>query len=1698
MLNINFSLMKNAYNFQVHFTSWCKSFSALPFKSNKLYAVLMVCCLPLLVQASPDFSIFYDGSSIQLSDQMGGNDVITVTQVGGDIQFDVPGRTYAINGGATLNFPVSISLAGVDDLVIFGGEGNDVINIGAFVTALPDLNIGGGAGDDVVNFGGDLTFLTDASLDVNLQNDDNIIGTDKIVLAAGVNLRLSGTGEAVLKASQTILVNTGGSVETVDGNLTVEANLQAAPSVGNFQGVRLLGGLLSVTGDGYLTVKGKGGNNAAGFQMGVSITSSAKISGGDIHAVLVQGWGGPSSGARNYGVGVESISEISSLGGSVTVIGNGGGTGPSTFSPGVWVLSGSLVTAGGDGDVTVTGTGCTACDGINHSGIVVGTSNTRITSTNGNVTVSGFGGGTAISGSNFGVDVSAGGFIFAGGAGNVKVTGTAGIGSGGSLKGVSVAAGTAITAQGTGAVTVKGTGRESTGNFNIGVANSGLISSTNADVSVTGFAGGKGVSSSNYGVLIQNVGGMPAAISANGNGKAKVVGNGAYDASGNFNHGVLVSGNLAFIDSDNGNVEVIGTGGGSGASGSNVGVKLELQALIFAGGSGTVSVQGLGGKGTGIGNIGVSVESASLINSGGGNVTVLGTGTGTGISGQNHGVQVTSNVANYSSIQAGTNGNVSVRGTAGNGVTGADNYGVMVTTNGQIISVNGNLEVIGQGGGQAPASNGVGVVVRISGRIVASGAGIVTIKGTGGTGVGPSNIGVLLQNTSLVSSGIGNITITGIEGTSSMSNGIKMTETALISSAANIELIANSILIGSAASITNNSNNTVTLRQFTVGIAINLGPITDPVGGPLNLADAELDRITTGKLVIGNTVSGSITLSSPITRPSQTDMTLITAGAINLDVSSINTAGGLLTFQAAQGVNPKAAGVDVEVGTVAFASGTALNIQINGMVPDAGYNQLNVVGIVNLTGSKLNLSGSFIQPQCSPVIIIKNDGADAVIGTFNGLPEGFVFVNYLGSGKNVSISYVGGDGNDVVLIERVIPIVACPANIVKPNDFGTCGRVIGFLGTPLVTENCGYNAVNNAPAGGLFDIGETKVTWVITDANGNSASCIQTVTINDTEFPTFVCPANVEVLNQEGVDCGAEVDFILTASDNCPGFVVDQNYFSGDVFEMGINYIKATVTDASGNETECNFKITVDPRPEVCNGIDDDCDGYTDELQDWEIDTKLFASDPATLNQYGQSVDMKGDWAITGSNQKNAAGEQRGTAYILYRDATTGAWGQVEQLFPDNTSLGDLFFGAKVAMGNGFCAVSARLDDENGADAGAVYIFQHNGPNPGDWVFYQKILGNTAGEQIGSSLDYFNELLLVGASQNSDVAAEAGAAYLFAQAPVGTGNWNLVKKLEAPDNNLGDHFGYDVAVSGNHAVVTAKDDDEKGLDAGAAYVFGKDQGGANNWGLVKKIIAADGEVDDNFGVSVDLDGAWAVIGANKDDDKGPESGSAYVFYQNQGGVSNWGRYTKLTDYNGGKGEHYGYDVSIDGEYIAVGARWKRVFQSRAGAVFVYHKEVDGWAEFSMLTDPANVYNDQLGSSVVLDNYYILAGIPGEDLPQLLTDCGAVLLFKGVCGDQRPSRVRAENELLGAQELAVRCYPVPFSQNLTIQLDAPTAEFVQVRVFDFMGREVAMLFNDIMEGSRSIQWNAQGLPSGSYFVKVSTASKTVTQSVIHTK
>ena len=79
-------------------------------------------------------------------------------------------------------------------------------------------------------------------------------------------------------------------------------------------------------------------------------------------------------------------------------------------------------------------------------------------------------------------------------------------------------------------------------------------------------------------------------------------------------------------------------------------------------------------------------------------------------------------------------------------------------------------------------------------------------------------------------------------------------------------------------------------------------------------------------------------------------------------------------------------------GNVTLASSTSLVIDLNGTIPGAGYRQLNENGAVSLGGSILNASANFQSAVDDEFIIINNDGGDAVVGIFSGLPEGMTLM----------------------------------------------------------------------------------------------------------------------------------------------------------------------------------------------------------------------------------------------------------------------------------------------------------------------------------------------------------------------------------------------------------------------------------------------------------------------------------------------------------------------------------------------------------------------------------------------------------------------------------------------------------------------------------------------------------------------------------
>nr|MBC8383912.1 hypothetical protein [Candidatus Cloacimonadota bacterium] len=188
------------------------------------------------------------------------------------------------------------------------------------------------------------------------------------------------------------------------------------------------------------------------------------------------------------------------------------------------------------------------------------------------------------------------------------------------------------------------------------------------------------------------------------------------------------------------------------------------------------------------------------------------------------------------------------------------------------------------------------------------------------------------------------------------------------------------------------------------------------------------------------------------------------------------------------------------------------------------------------------------------------------------------------------------------------------------------------------------------------------------------------------------------------------------------------------------------------------------------------------------------------------------------------------------------------------------------------------------------------------------------------------------------------------------GVWTDMHKVTATDGLADDWFGLAVAIDGDYAVVGSyQDSNDNGSDAGAAYIFHRS---GTTWTEQAKLTASDGNSQDYFGVSVSIDGDYVVIGATRGDGNQTDSGSAYVFVRDG---SNWTEQAELTASDGSGGDQFG-KVSISGDYIIIGAREN----GSTGSAYIFHREGTTWTEEDQIFGSDGSSNDKFGQSVCID------------------------------------------------------------------------------------------------------------------------------------
>ena len=269
----------------------------------------------------------------------------------------------------------------------------------------------------------------------------------------------------------------------------------------------------------------------------------------------------------------------------------------------------------------------------------------------------------------------------------------------------------------------------------------------------------------------------------------------------------------------------------------------------------------------------------------------------------------------------------------------------------------------------------------------------------------------------------------------------------------------------------------------------------------------------------------------------------------------------------------------------------------------------------------------------------------------------------------------------------------------------------------------------------------------------------------------------------------------------------------------------------------------------------------------WGEVKRLSASDGAANDNFGIAVAISGDTVVVGARSDDLA---KGSAYIYDRNrGGADNWGEVKKLTASDGAPGDQF-GLSVGIAGNAVVVGAPDDD---SFKGSAYVYERNNNGVDSWGEVRKLTapGGAVNALFGSSVGISSDMVVVGAFSDD---ASKGSAHVYQRNKGGTGNWGFVKRLTASDGLPSDLFGFSVGISGDRVIVGAARDDSR---RGSAYVFERAMGGTDNWGEVQKLTASDGVGDDNFAISLGIDGDTVVVGANGDDSL---KGSAYVFSAN--------------------------------------------------------------------------------------------------------------------------------------------------------------------------------------------------------------------------
>ncbi len=446
------------------------------------------------------------------------------------------------------------------------------------------------------------------------------------------------------------------------------------------------------------------------------------------------------------------------------------------------------------------------------------------------------------------------------------------------------------------------------------------------------------------------------------------------------------------------------------------------------------------------------------------------------------------------------------------------------------------------------------------------------------------------------------------------------------------------------------SNGQLDLEQ---GSASQGAAFIDESNGDLRLGQLALDTTTTitgsGFLDLGGQVlpaNYAFTGSTQVDGPVQVDGSLagsqieVGSDASGSSLSGTGTVGPLSVADAdvspgddgdpgvlnVQGPADFTGAFDDEVGE----EPASLTVELNGPTAGTGYSQLNVNGAVTLEACSLSASLGFIPENGEPFTIIKSTAP--IEGTFTGLPEGASLT--IGD-TPFTISYRGGDGNDVVLTAGT-PAVAAPPTVtgLSPSSGPAAG------GTSVTITGTGFTGATAVDFGttAATDVVVVNDTTITADSPAGSGVADVTVTTpvgTSATLPadqfTYIAAAPDLVLTGGAPDTltlGNSVTYTLTVTNNgtasATGVTLTDTLPSGAAFVSATGGAKPTggvLTFALGSlDAGADASVTIVVTPTAAGPLSDTAAASMDQTDPTPDDNSVTL--PTAVNAIAGTADL--------------------------------------------------------------------------------------------------------------------------------------------------------------------------------------------------------------------------------------------------------------------------------------------------------------------------------------------------------------------------------------------------------------------------------------------------------------------------------------------